>query len=147
MADPDGFLVECFGPTSVIVEYDDVTDILELLPKLPGNLTATVHAEEDDPTAPSLLRALRDTAGRLLWNGWPTGVSVSAAQHHGGPYPATSHAGFTSVGLPAMRRFQRPVTYQNCPDSLRPAALKDHNSLGLIRLVDGQLTKADLAPR
>lgn len=127
----DGFLVECFGPTSLVIEYDDVSDVLALLPLLPGNLTATVHAEEDDPLAPTLLRALRDNAGRLVWNGWPTGVSVSPAQHHGGPYPATSNAAYTSVGLPALRRFQRPVTYQNCPDSLLPPALRDDNPLGL----------------
>jgi NADP-dependent aldehyde dehydrogenase len=144
MADPVRFLVEVFGPTSVIVEYDDITEVVNLLPHLPGNLTATIHAEQDDPLAPTVLRALRDTAGRLVWNGWPTGVAVSAAQHHGGPYPATSHAGFTSVGLPAIRRFQRPVTYQDCPDSLLPEALRDHTSQGIVRLVNGEWTKADI---
>jgi NADP-dependent aldehyde dehydrogenase len=141
---PEGFLVECFGPTSVVVEYDDAFEVLALLPSLPGNLTATIHAEEDDPLAPPLLRALRDNAGRLVWNGWPTGVSVSPAQHHGGPYPATSNAAYTSVGLPALRRFQRPVSYQSCPDSLLPPALRDHNTLGLTRLLDGDLTTADV---
>jgi NADP-dependent aldehyde dehydrogenase len=143
----DDFLVECFGPTAVVIEYDDVSDVLDLLPSLPGNLTATVHAEEDDPHASTLLRALRDNAGRLVWNGWPTGVSVSAAQHHGGPYPATSNAAYTSVGLPALRRFQRPVAYQNCPDSLLPQALQDHNTLGLARLLDGERTTADVQHR
>jgi len=142
-ANPDRFLVECFGPTSVVIEYSDIAEVLELLPILPGNLTATIHGEQDDPLAPALLRALRDTAGRLVWNGWPTGVAVSPAQHHGGPYPATSNAGYTSVGLPALRRFQRPVTYQNCPDGLLPAALRDHNALHLLRLLDGELTRAD----
>lgn len=143
----DGFLVECFGPTSVVIEYDDVADVLALIPLLPGNLTATVHAEEDDPHAPTLLRALRDNAGRLVWNGWPTGVSVSPALHHGGPYPATSNAAYTSVGLPALRRFQRPISYQNCPDSLLPPALRDHNTLGLARLLDGERTSADVQHR
>jgi len=145
--DADRLLVECFGPTSVVIEYDDVSDVLDLIPSLPGNLTATVHADEDDPLAPTLLRALRDNAGRVVWNGWPTGVAVSPAQHHGGPYPATSNAAYTSVGLPALRRFQRPVSYQNCPDSLLPAALRDHNSLGLARVLDGELTTADVQRR
>ncbi|MFF8844314.1 hypothetical protein ACF08N_16605 [Streptomyces sp. NPDC015127] len=143
-ADPDRFLVECFGPTSVVVDYRDISEVLELLPLLPGHLTATVHTEEDDPHAPTLLRALRDTAGRLLWNGWPNGVAVSPAQHHGGPYPATSNAAYTSVGLQALRRFQRPVAYQNLPDGLLPTALRDRNTLGLVRLLDGELTRADV---
>jgi NADP-dependent aldehyde dehydrogenase len=145
--DPEGFLVECFGPTSVVVEYDDLREVIDLVPLLPGNLTATVHAEEDDPAAPELLRAFRDNAGRLVWNGWPTGVSVSAAQHHGGPYPATSNAGFTSVGLTALRRFQRPVTYQNTPDALLPDALRNANPLGLPRSVDGVITDGAISPQ
>lgn len=144
---PEDFLVECFGPTSVVVEYDDLDDVIDLVPLLPGNLTATVHAEEDDPAAPRLLRVFRDNAGRLLWNGWPTGVSVSAAQHHGGPYPATSNAAFTSVGLTALRRFQRPVTYQNTPDALLPDALRNGNPLGLARSVDGVVTSGAIVPR
>lgn len=80
-------------------------------------------------------------AGRLVWNGVPTGVTVGHATVHGGPYPATTAPSTTSVGLTAARRFQRPVGYQDWPDALLPAELRDANPLGVVRLVDGVYTR------
>lgn len=130
---------ECFGPTSILVSYSDIDDLAGLLALVPGSLTATVHAEESDfDRLDPVIRAMTARAGRLVFNGWPTGVAVSWAQQHGGPYPATT-APHTSVGVTAMRRFQRPVTYQGFPAPLLPPALADDNPLGIVRRVDGEL--------
>jgi len=131
---------ECFGPAAVIVEYDSTADLEAALETLPGALTATVHAEVDSEPdlARSLINRFKDRAGRVIWNGWPTGVAVTAAQHHGGPWPATSAPLHTSVGSTAVRRFLRPVAYQSLPDPLLPAALRDANPLGLPRRVNGR---------
>jgi NADP-dependent aldehyde dehydrogenase len=138
----DALLSECFGPTSVVVEYDGLDGALAAAGHLRGQLTATLHAEEHEATeiAP-LVRLLQDRAGRLVWNGWPTGVAVSRAMHHGGPFPATTHAEHTSVGGTAIRRFLRPVVYQDYPAGLLPAAVQRGNPLGLLRRVDGTLTR------
>jgi NADP-dependent aldehyde dehydrogenase len=134
LADPDPILQECFGPTSIVVEYADRDEMLAAAEAFGGNLTATVHAEDGDaPALPPLLDALRDRAGRLIYNGWPTGVAVAPAMHHGGPFPATTASIHTSVGTTAIRRFLRPVCYQNTPQSLLPEALQDSNPLGLPR--------------
>lgn len=139
----DALLTERFGPTSVVVEYDDPAELLEAATVLGGTLTATIHAGADDGAVVApLARVLRDRAGRLLWNGWPTGVAVSRAMHHGGPFPATTHAAHTSVGATAIRRFLRPVVYQDCPAELLPEPLRDGNPLGLLRRVDGDFTRA-----
>lgn len=108
---------------------------------LAGGLTATVHAEEAD--GDDIGTALRDVlsfkVGRVIWNGWPTGVAVTAAMVHGGPYPATTAPATTSVGTAAAYRFLRPVAYQSVPDALLPAGLRDANPLGLLRRVDGRV--------
>jgi len=130
---PDELLEECFGPTSLVVTYTSWIEVLDLARCLPGQLTATVHAEEEDPGVGELLRVLQDVAGRILWNGWPTGVSVTWAMHHGGPYPATTSPMYTSVGVSAIERFLRPVAFQSMPDALLPAALRDANPLGIPR--------------
>lgn len=145
LADREQIMTECFGPTSVIVEYDDVEQALEGARAFEGNLTATVHAEpgEQDFARP-LLRELRDRAGRIVWNGWPTGVAVSWAMHHGGPYPATSSPLHTSVGMTAIRRFLRPMVYQDCPQELLPDVLRDKAPGGIVRRVDGRLTTGDV---
>jgi NADP-dependent aldehyde dehydrogenase len=108
---------ECFGPAAMVVEYRSPEELTALVETLPGSLTATLHAQPD--TEPELARDLLDRlsrrAGRVIFDGWPTGVAVAWAQHHGGPWPATNSA-HTSVGLTAVRRFQRPVAYQNVPD-------------------------------
>ena len=146
LGDREAILTECFGPTSIIVEYDDVDQAVEAARAFGGNLTATVHAEDDETDLGGrLLRELRDRAGRVLWNGWPTGVAVSWAQHHGGPYPATTTPAHTSVGMTAVRRFQRPVAFQNCPQELLPPELRDANPGGLLRRVDGRFTTDDVS--
>ncbi|MEQ3550810.1 aldehyde dehydrogenase (NADP(+)) [Pseudonocardia nematodicida] len=123
--DNPAVLDEVFGPASLLVAYDDEDELLALAELLPGQLTATVVGEEDDRIAPALLERLADRAGRVLWNQWPTGVTVSHAQQHGGPYPATTAPGTTSVGTAAITRFLRPVAFQNLPQSLLPAELRD----------------------
>jgi NADP-dependent aldehyde dehydrogenase len=143
LADPDALLKECFGPTSIVVEYSDPDELLAAAEAFGGNLTATLQAEDSDAaTLAPLLDRLRDRAGRLLFNGWPTGVAVAWAMHHGGPYPATTASVHTSVGTTAIRRFLRPVCYQNTPQALLPEALQDGNPLSLPRRIDGVLTGA-----
>jgi NADP-dependent aldehyde dehydrogenase len=133
-------LQECFGPAAVVVEYASAAELDELLEALPGSLTATLHAqpEAEPELALDLLERLGRRAGRVIFDGWPTGVAVSWAQHHGGPWPATNSA-HTSVGMTAVRRFQRPVAYQNVPDALLPQALREANPAGLPRRVDGAM--------
>ena len=129
---------EVFGPVTVVVEVADAAELQQALRGLHGQLTATLIAEPEDlqPFA-DLVPLLEQKAGRLLLNGYPTGVEVCDAMVHGGPYPATSDARGTSVGTLAIDRFLRPVCYQNYPDALLPDALKNANPLGLLRLVDG----------
>jgi NADP-dependent aldehyde dehydrogenase len=110
--------------------------------KLEGQLTATIHGTAEDFAASANLLAILETkVGRLVCNGYPTGVEVCHAMNHGGPYPATADGRSTSVGTRAILRFARPVCYQNFPDSALPDELKESNPLGLWRLVDGQLGK------
>ena len=141
----DELLEECFGPASVVVEYNGVEELAAAAAAFEGNLTATVHAEdvEADQVAP-LLDLLRERAGRLLWNGWPTGVSVTYAMQHGGPWPATTASIHTSVGTSAIRRFLRPVSYQSMPSELLPEPLRNQNTLGIPRRVNGTLTQDDV---
>lgn len=129
--------VECFGPASVVVEYASPEELFAALGHVPGTLTLTVHTEPggDDGLAARLLRWGEQHAGRLVVNGWPTGLAVAWSTHHGGPWPATTAPLFTSVGVTAIRRFLRPVAYQNVPDALLPLALRDGNPLGLPRRV------------
>jgi NADP-dependent aldehyde dehydrogenase len=139
LSDPDVLLTECFGPTVLMVTYRDDTDLLTAARTIDGQLTATIVGQDSDPIVPELVRLLARKAGRLLWNQWPTGVSVTYAQQHGGPYPATTAAGTTSVGTGAISRFLRPVAYQGFPAALLPVALDEQNSLGIPRRVDGTL--------
>ncbi|PSK99449.1 NADP-dependent aldehyde dehydrogenase [Murinocardiopsis flavida] len=133
----DTLLAECFGPTSIVVDYTDEQQLLDIAASLHGQLTATVHGREDDTVVPALLAILAQKAGRLLWNGWPTGVSVTHAMTHGGPYPASTSAS-TSVGSTAIGRFLRPVSYQSVPQALLPEALRDANPLDLPRRRNGR---------
>jgi NADP-dependent aldehyde dehydrogenase len=134
-------LEECFGPAALVVEYRSPDELLAALAAVPGSLTATVHAdfEAEQELVRTLLDQVSASAGRVIWDGWPTGVAVTAAQHHGGPWPASTSVLHTSVGTAAMGRFLRPVAYQNLPDSLLPAPLQDANPLGLPRTVNGDL--------
>lgn len=136
---------EIFGPTTVLVEVADKAELLRALQGLHGQLTATLIAEAGDLQAHGeLLALLEQKVGRVLFNGYPTGVEVCDAMVHGGPYPATSDARGTSVGSLAIERFLRPVCYQNCPDALLPEALQNANPLGIHRLVDGQSHRGPL---
>lgn len=121
----DELLVECFGPTAMVVTYSNVSQLAVIASAFPGQLTATVHGEDGDGDAPGLVAILATRAGRVIWNGWPTGVSVTWAQHHGGPYPATTNPLHTSVGTASINRFLRPVAYQDMPANLLPAELRD----------------------
>ncbi|MBX9762151.1 MAG: aldehyde dehydrogenase (NADP(+)) [Pseudomonadaceae bacterium] len=130
---------EVFGPTSIVIEAADAAELHKALAGLQGQLTATLIGEDDDLAGcGELLALLEQKVGRVLFNGYPTGVEVCDAMVHGGPYPATSDARGTSVGSLAIERFLRPVCYQNCPDTLLPDALKNANPLGIMRLLDGQ---------
>ncbi|MGH8810229.1 MAG: aldehyde dehydrogenase (NADP(+)), partial [Noviherbaspirillum sp.] len=129
---------EVFGPVTVVVALDDEADMLAFARSMRGQLTATVLATDVDLARHvSLIHLLEQKAGRLLFNGYPTGVEVCDAMVHGGPYPATSDGRGTSVGSLAIERFLRPVCYQNYPDACLPSALQDANPLNLLRLVDG----------
>jgi len=131
---------EVFGSSSVIVRVPDVATLTALLERLEGQLTATLHLDADDAElARGLLPILERKAGRILANGWPTGVEVSHAMVHGGPFPATSDPRGTSVGTRAIERFLRPVCYQDIPDTLLPPALQAGNPLGVARAIDGVL--------
>jgi NADP-dependent aldehyde dehydrogenase len=132
-------LVECFGPTSLVVSYADDQELLAAAETFGGQLTATVQGEETDAVVPALVASLAARAGRVIWNGWPTGVSVTWAMEHGGPYPATTAPLHTSVGTAAIHRFLRPVSFQSLPDRFLPAALRDANPLGVPRRVDGRV--------
>lgn len=134
---------EIFGAASLVVRYDSIEELIELTANLEGQLTATLQITEADyADAQRLLPTLERTAGRVLVNGWPTGVEVGHAMVHGGPYPATSDSRTTSVGTLAIERFLRPVAYQNLPDELLPAPVQQDNPWQLTRLVDGVVTKA-----
>jgi NADP-dependent aldehyde dehydrogenase len=146
LARRDEILEECFGPVSIVVEYDGVEELKTAIETFEGNLTATLHAEESDAElARELLPLLTARAGRVLWNGWPTGVAVSWAQHHGGPFPSTVGSIHTSVGVTAARRFQRPVAYQDTPDAVLPDVLKDSNPAGISRRVNGAVTTGEVS--
>lgn len=135
---------ELFGPAALIVRWRPETDeLLEIATTLSGQLTATIHAADADlDRARALAIVLRDRVGRLVWNGFPTGVEVAPAMQHGGPWPASSDSRTTSVGTAAIERFARPVCFQDVPASLLPLELRDDNPRGISRLVDGQLTNA-----
>ncbi len=140
----DLLLEECFGPVTVLVRYTDDAEIAAVLARLTGTLTATLHLGEaesagTDPAGRGarLLADVTPLAGRVVVNGWPTGVAVAPAQHHGGPYPATTSTA-TSVGSAAVDRWLRPVVHQDTPPALLPPELREDNPLGLPRRVDGR---------
>lgn len=137
LASPVELLQEHFGPAALVVRYRDDDELLRVAKAVEGQLTATVHGEEGEGAASALLDVLAGKAGRVLWNAWPTGVSVTYAMQHGGPYPATTAPHFTSVGTASIERFLRPVAYQGVPDALLPAPLQEANPWGVPRLVDG----------
>lgn len=137
-ADPAALTAEYFGPASIVVQYDGVDDLLAALGQIEGSLTATVHAEvDDDFPLGEVVGVLRARVGRVIWNGWPTGVAVAWAMQHGGPWPSSTSAGHTSVGATSISRWLRPVSYQGVPSSLLPPPLQDDNPWHVPRRVDG----------
>lgn len=136
----EGLLEECFGPATFVFTYESSADLSAALEVLRGSLTVTVHAEphEADDIISALPR-LTEIAGRVIFGGWPTGVTVGWAQHHGGPWPATTAPLHTSVGASAIKRFLRPIAYQDAPEAWLPAAVRDDNPLDIPQRVDGQL--------
>jgi NADP-dependent aldehyde dehydrogenase len=156
--DADTFLssdldAEIFGPTTLLVRHSKRDQILEIARSLEGQLTATIHGTAQDlHDFADLISILEGRVGRLVFNGFPTGVEVCPAMVHGGPYPSTSDGRSTSVGTRAIFRFTRPGCYQGFPDDALPEELKDSNRSGIWRMVDGQMTReatlpASLAPR
>jgi NADP-dependent aldehyde dehydrogenase len=130
---------ELFGPSSVLVLCRDPHELEQVAEKLQGQLTATLHVEPGDyEAARGLLQILERRVGRILVNGWPTGVEVSAAMVHGGPYPATSDSRTTSVGTLAIDRFLRPVCYQDMPADLLPEELRDSSQSQYHTLIEGK---------
>lgn len=133
---------EVFGPFSLLVECENEDELLVVIESLQGQLTGTIMAHENDTSlAKEVAGALQEKVGRIIWNGAPTGVEVGHAMHHGGPFPAATDSRFTSVGVSAIDRFARPVCYQNFPQELLPDALKDDNTLNILRKVDGKWTR------
>ena len=137
---------EAFGPGAVIVLCRDLEDLAKTISHAESNLTAALHAGATDPVAEvrALAQKLEQRAGRVIFNGYPTGVEVGHAMVHGGPYPATTAPASSSVGALAIRRFVRPVAYQNVPDDLLPPELQNANPLDLWRMVDGEWTRRAL---
>ncbi|SEK36393.1 aldehyde dehydrogenase (NADP(+)) [Parapedobacter koreensis] len=133
---------EVFGPFGLVVTYENAQEAEAIAQTFKGELTATVLAEPEDIDAHQhLIELLTNKCGRILLNGFPTGVEVCYAMQHGGPYPASTDSRFTSVGPDAIKRFLRPLSYQNWPDEYLPDELKNANPLGIWRTVNGALTK------
>lgn len=133
---------EVFGPSSLVVRYGNAEELLQVAESLEGNLTATIHAGTGDEELAQKLSAILETkVGRILFQGYPTGVEVCQAMVHGGPYPSTSDGRSTSVGGRAIDRFVRPVCFQDAPDGLLPEELRSTNPAGIMRVVNGQRTR------
>lgn len=141
----EGLQSEIFGPSTLIVRQNSRDELLAIARGLEGHLTATLHGTEEDLREfADLVAVLETKVGRLIFNGYPTGVEVCHAMVHGGPYPATSDGRSTSVGTQAIYRFARPVCYQDFPNTALPDELKNENPLGIWRLVNGQMTRDKL---
>jgi 2,5-dioxopentanoate dehydrogenase len=139
--DPE-LTAEIFGPATLLVRHSNREEMLRIARELEGHLTATIHGTEQDLREfADLIAILERKVGRLIFNGFPTGVEVCHAMVHGGPFPATSDGRSTSVGTQAIYRFCRPVCFQGFPDAALPDELKNENPLGIWRMVDGELTR------
>ena len=136
---------EVFGPCSIVTKCDSLDELLRFANNLEGQLTATIQGTAEDlrEYAP-LIRALERKAGRIIFNGFPTGIEPCASMHHGGPYPAATHSYFTSIGTASISRFVRPVCYQGFPDEALPELLQNQNRRNAWRLVNSALTQADV---
>jgi len=131
---------EVFGPFSMVVACEDAAQLTQIVANLEGQLTGTIISDEDEINGyEDLVIALENRVGRVIFNGVPTGVEVCAAMNHGGPYPASTDSRFTAVGVHAIKRWVRPMSFQDWPDALLPAELQENNPLGITRTVDGKL--------
>ena len=133
---------EVFGPFTLMVVCKDKSEMIQLAEGLKGQLTSTFLGTDADLQAnKDLIDTVKEKVGRIVFNGVPTGVEVGDAMHHGGPFPASSNGRYTSVGTGAIKRFARPVAWQNCPEDLLPDALKSDNPLGIWRMVNGEMKR------
>ncbi len=136
---------EIFGPYSIVVQCEDANQLEEIIKNLEGQLTGTLIAEEQELMAnPNIVSALQNRVGRLIYNGVPTGVEVCPSMQHGGPYPASTDSRFTAVGVHSIKRWVRPISYQDWPNDQLPDELKNENPLGILRLVNNEQTKSAL---
>ncbi len=136
---------EIFGPISLLVVCTDEDEMLKVINSLEGQLTGTVIGDTIDLERFEIhYKTLITKVGRVIFNGVPTGVEVVGSMHHGGPFPATTNSFFTAVGTDAIRRFVRPVAYQNCPNDVLPLELQNKNVLGIYRRINGELSKSDV---
>ncbi|TWT35238.1 NADP-dependent fatty aldehyde dehydrogenase [Posidoniimonas corsicana] len=146
IASTPGLTDEVFGPVSVVYRCQSSDDMLQYARGMEGSLTATIHGTEQDlQEHAELVQVLQRKVGRLVFNGFPTGIEVCAAMHHGGPYPASTHSGYTSIGQASIFRFAKPSCFQDFPNPALPPELQDANPTGIARLVDGRLTTDSLA--
>ena len=136
---------EVFGPYSIVVQCEDSDQLEQIIANLEGQLTGTIIAEESELSKyPGVVSALQNRVGRLIYNGVPTGVEVCPSMHHGGPYPSSTDSRFTAVGIHSIKRWVRPISYQDWPDSLLPNELKNSNPLGILRLVNNVNTNSSI---
>jgi 2,5-dioxopentanoate dehydrogenase len=136
---------EVFGPYSIVIRCKDVSEMIEVAKHIEGQLTATLMATDEDVKAnEELVEAVKNICGRLILNGVPTGVEVCLSMQHGGPFPATTDSRFTSVGADGIKRFARPIAFQNWSNALLPDELKNENPLKIWRTVNNELSKAVL---
>ncbi len=132
---------EVFGPYSIVVQCENFDQLEQIISNLEGQLTGTIIAEANElMNNPRVVSALQNRVGRLIYNGVPTGVEVCPSMHHGGPYPSSTDSRFTAVGIHSIKRWVRPISFQDWPDSQLPDALKDSNPLGITRLVNNEQT-------
>jgi NADP-dependent aldehyde dehydrogenase len=136
-------LEEHFGPVVLFLRYETPEQLLAALDRIDGQLTGSLHAQPGEDIA-AIVGVLAQRSGRVVFDGFPTGVAVTHGMHHGGPFPATTAPAHTSVGMTAIRRWLRPVAFQNAPAEMLPAELRDENPLGIWRRVDGELTREPL---
>ncbi|HKP31450.1 MAG TPA: aldehyde dehydrogenase family protein, partial [Chitinophagaceae bacterium] len=133
---------EVFGPYSLVIKCKDLNEMLNVAKNTEGQLTATLMANDDDIRQnPELIDTVKNICGRFILNSVPTGVEVCLSQQHGGPYPSTTDSRFTAVGADGIKRFARPVAYQNWPDHLLPDELKDGNPLKIGRTINDEYTR------
>jgi NADP-dependent aldehyde dehydrogenase len=129
-------LAEHFGPVVLLLRHGSRKELLDALAQVEGQLTGSLHAEPGENVT-DVVAALGDRAGRVVFNGFPTGVAVTFGMHHGGPFPATTSPLHTSVGMTAVQRFTRPVVFQDAPPDVLPLELREENPLGIRRRIDG----------